>query len=60
MAAQICIKMARGTFFQLVNTTNRFLRFFQAKYTDKRYIFEDAREPYFSIIPYQSKVTIFF
>ena len=26
MAAQICIKMARGTFFQLVNIANRFLQ----------------------------------
>ena len=50
MAAQICIKMARGTFFQLVKKANRFLRFFlQAIYTNWKYIYEGALEPYFRL-----------
>ena len=39
MAAQICIKMALGTFFQLVNIANRFLRFFSKLNTPIRSIF---------------------
>ena len=45
MTAQICIKWH---VFQLVNIANRFLRFFQARYTYSKYISEAAREPYFS------------
>ena len=39
MAAQICIKMALGTFFQLVDIANRFLRVFSKLDTLIRSIF---------------------
>ena len=39
MAAQICIKMVLGTFFQLVNIANRFLRVFSKLHTPIRSIF---------------------
>ena len=48
MAAQIGIKMARGTFLQLVNIANRFLRFFFKLDTPIRSISEGVQEPYFS------------
>ena len=49
MAAQICIKMARGTFFQLVRKTQSFSTgFLQARYTNYKYIYKGALEPYFS------------
>ena len=43
MAAQISIKMALGTFFQLVNIANRFLRFFSKLDTPIRSIFPRVR-----------------
>ena len=39
MAALICIKMVRGTFCQLVNIANRFLRIFSNLETSNRFIF---------------------
>ena len=39
MAALICIKMVRGTFYQLVNIANRFLRIFSNLETSIRFIF---------------------
>ena len=39
MAALICIKRVRGTFFQLVNIANRFLRIFSNIEASIRFIF---------------------
>ena len=39
MAALICIKIVRGTFCQLVNIANRFLRIFSNLETSIRFIF---------------------
>ena len=39
MATLICIKMVVGTFFQLVNIANRFLRFFSKLDAQIRSIF---------------------
>ena len=39
MAALICIQMVRGTFCQLVNIANRFLRIFSNLETSIRFIF---------------------
>ena len=47
MAALICIKMVRGTFCQLVNIANRFLRIFSNLETSIRFIFPGgAGHPY--------------
>ena len=44
LAAQICIKMARGIFFQMVKIANRFLQFFSKQDTSIRSIFLRVHE----------------
>ena len=57
MAALICIKIVRGTFFQLFNIANRFLRIFSNLETLIRFIFPGgAGYPY---LPTHMKISIF-
>ena len=59
MAAQICIKMALGPFFQLVNIANRLLRFFSKLDTPIRSTFPRVHGNPIFRLDYDERVNIY-